>query len=360
MSTTVEPPAETDASVESQNESTEPDISQGYNDGTDASQVEMPVPEDETSAQEAEGREVSEGQEPEAEAQQEEGELDEQQEGEENEPAGAAGYGQSQPQQQTPEFDAELLSRAEQVGISAHRAKTWSSPDDLRKTVNELVWRQPRAAQQPAPVPKEQPKPLTVDDFKVGGVFSADDLGESTAKQLNALRDGAAEQAFRQDQTHRKQLESIEIAMGSMVAQTQASANQRDVDAFEAHVQGNKELHPLLGKGPMRSLKAGSEQAKLREQCFTKAKQLATMYASAGERKSATEICDDATALVLNKQLKSAARGEIVSKLKSRKGQAVGTPTQRTASGKQTGEERAQARVDAFEQAHEDDQPERF
>lgn len=349
MSAEVEAPVETGDDVEAQSESVEPDISQVHEDEVDASQTDVPTSEDETPTGEAEGQETVE---------QGEGEPDKQEE-EEDEPAGAAGYGQPQPQQQTPGVDAELLSRAEQVGIPAQRARRLS-PDVLRETVNELAWQQRGAAQQPVPVQSEQPKPLTVDDFKVGEEFTADELGEDTAKRLNALRDGAAEQAFRQDQTHRKQLENIEIALGGMVSQSQASSHQRDVDTFEAYVQGNKELHPFLGKGPMHSLKAGSEQAKLREQCLDYAlKVLAPQYAKLGIRKTAADICDDATGVVLQKQLKSAARGEIVSKLKSRKGQAVGLPTQRTAPGKPTREEKAQARVDAWERAHEDDQPER-
>lgn len=358
MTAAVETSVETEANVEAQSESAGPDISQAYDyDETDAGQTEIPVSEDEQTSTEVEGQELThenvEG------SAQEEGEegvgetKESEEEKEEAESAGAAGY---EPQQQTPEFDTELLRRAEQVGIPAHQAKTWPSPDALRTTVNELVWQRPGAAQQPAPTQPQQPKPLTVDDFKVGEEFTAEDLGETTAKQLNALRNGAAEQAFKQDQVHRKQVEDLQRAVGGMVSQSQASAVHRDADTFDTFVQGRKELHAHLGKGPMASLKADSPQAKLRCETFNLAQQLAGMYTNARVQKSAADICSDAVAIVLKDRMKTAANQEVASTLKARKGQALGKATQRTSDAR-TREQKAIENADARMRAMPEPEP---
>ncbi len=140
--------------------------------------------------------------------------------------------------------------------------------------------------------------------------------------------------------------ESVSSAIATMVAQ------QRSVDVFENWVQSKPEYRELLGKGPVGKLKRGSPELKSRSDCYQMAEELAGMYQRAGNTKSAAEICEDAAAIVFRKQMKSAARSEITSKLKARKGQATPKPTQ-TPDGVKGRKDDAIAYVNQWDAEHD-------
>lgn len=344
MGAAVETPAETDANVEaSQDESVVPDISQAYEhvEGVDADQETFDPA---LVAEQVEGQEAP-GDKPEAQAQ--EGAEEEGVAKEAEEIAGA----DELVSQQTPVFDEELLSRAQQVGIPEHRARAQFSPETLRTTINELVWREPRVLREEAApaTPKEQE--LTVEHFKVGEAFDADDLGEDLAKRLNVQRDQSAVQMFEQHTAHQKQMEDIKMAMGGMIARSEASQQQGDADTFENWVAATPELHQFLGKGRTDTLKPDSPQVKLRNRIFHRAKRVAVMYREEGEAKSPADALSDAAAIVLNKQRKTAARQELTSKMTSRKDQSLAKPTQMPGP-QASAEERAAAIMDEYEAEH--------
>lgn len=304
-------PAETATDVEApQGESVESDISQVSEYGADVDQTQIPAPED----GQVEGQEAT-GEEPEVEAQE-----TETVEGDEK----VAGAGE-QVSRQTPAFEPWLLDRAEQVGLTAEDVQRFETSEGLRETVRALS----RQSTQKPPEQPEAPAPEpTIEDYKVGKPFSAEVLGEEVAGPLNEQRDRYAEQAFKQDRAHRQEMNDIKTAMGGMIAQSRAMQGQREVDVVDSWVQRTPDVQRLLGKGPTSSLKAGSTQRNDREAIKVKAKIFGNAYAQAGERKTDDELCAEAGAVVLNERMKRAARADVTDKLVSRKGQAVGKPTQ--------------------------------